>query len=814
MIERISRFLEDRFQIPQGQVIQAVRRMLIGMAALASVLIATLIVALDSILPGVTNIASLQVDDVAPRDIVAPANAVPYISELLTEARRQDERDSLPAVYDPPDPEIARQQTELTQQILEYMDNIRADRYGTQAQRIADLNQITAIVISQDTAASILEFDQELWSAVEDEILTIVPRIMRQEIRPGQQLQNIRAQLENQVNATRFNFRERRAIVDIVDDLVLANTFENINATETARQEAADSVEPVTRSFVSGEIIVRGGERISPLVYEALISLNLLQRDDVRLQQTLRTLIATTVTMVIMGLYMARYAANLIYHDLRKLSLVAALFLLMLAMVRFLGVDGNLFLFPTAALGLVYVTIAGSHVAIIGGLALAFLTGLMMNDSLQVTAVIAASSISGTLVLKRGERLNSFFVAGGVVGLVEAALVAVFNLGISSAVVLSVDFASQVGESLLSGLLLVPATAIAAMYAVTLLFNLPTPLKLIDLSQPSKPLLQRLLREAPGTYQHSLQVANLAEQAANAIGADAQLTHVAALYHDIGKMLNPLFFTENQQDVSNPHDALNDPYRSADMIISHVTEGDELAQQSRLPQRIRDFIREHHGTTEVYVFYQRALQQVDGDATAVDIADFTYPGPRPRSKETAILMMADSCEAAVRSVKPQTRQEIHDMVVKIIDAKRASGQLDDSGLTLNELRIVRDIFVDLLQGMFHPRINYSEAIARKPESAVKPVITRTAVPLANGVTRSASPAVSRTITTEAMVAPTRSTRKIEETLEIVDEEPLPEVPRLPSLDLRRNTSLFQGINPENGSVNPPQEKKPEEKQDV
>jgi hypothetical protein len=320
-------------------------------------------------------------------------------------------------------------------------------------------------------------------------------------------------------------------------------------------------------------------------------------------------------------------------------------------------------------------------------------------------------------------------------------------------------------------------------------------LKLIDLQQPNKPLLQRLLREAPGTYQHSLQVGNLAEQAANAIGADAQLTHVAALYHDIGKMHNPLYFTENQQDIGNPHDTLNDPYRSADIIISHITEGLEMAKEARLPKRIRDFIQEHHGTTYVYVFYQRALNAVDGDESAVDISDFTYPGPKPRSKETALLMLADSCEAAVRSVKPQSKQEISDLIHKIIESKRADGQLDDSGLTLKDLKMIRAIFVEILQGMFHPRINYREAIARKTDTNPKP-ISKTkpkieAVASNNGAKEESKP---KTLTSEVPAPrPNRVTATTTRELNIADEEPMTEVPRLPSLDERKTTGTFRSI---------------------
>jgi hypothetical protein len=177
-------------------------------------------------------------------------------------------------------------------------------------------------------------------------------------------------------------------------------------------------------------------------------------------------------------------------------------------------------------------------------------------------------------------------------------------------------------------------------------------------------------------------------------------------------MQNPMFFTENQRDIGNPHDALNDPYRSADIIISHVTGGDEMAKQYRLPARIRDFIREHHGTSEVYVFYKQAVILAGDDESLVDINDFTYPGPKPQSRETAVLMLADTCEAAVRSQQPETRQKIVEIVESVIDAKRKSGQLDESGLTLNDLKVIQNIYIDMLQAVFHPRINYAEAVAR------------------------------------------------------------------------------------------------------
>jgi len=207
-------------------------------------------------------------------------------------------------------------------------------------------------------------------------------------------------------------------------------------------------------------------------------------------------------------------------------------------------------------------------------------------------------------------------------------------------------------------------------------------------------------------------VANMSEQAANAVGANSSLVYVAALYHDIGKLLAPLFFTENQRGDRNPHEELNDPIRSARLIIGHVTNGIGMARQHRLPYRLVDFIKEHHGTSLVKVFYQQALIRAGDDPSLVDESAFRYLGPRPQSKESGIMMLADSCEAALRSAEIKTRDDIRMHVSKIINAYREKGELSESGLTLGDLVQIEDIFVSLIQASVHPRINYDEAIAR------------------------------------------------------------------------------------------------------
>lgn len=791
MIDRLAALLEARLAVPTERTKRFLEPLANLLATLAFVLVMSFIVAFDAFVD-VGDIASLQVGDIPQQNIIAPED-VTYTSEILTQQAREEARNNVQPVYDPPDPNVARQQIQLAQQILDYIENVRRDPFGTVTQKIGDLNAITALEQDERINELILQMDDEAWGEIESEILNVLPRVMRESIRPDQ-LSNFRAQLPTQVSV-RFGPQQSDVIVAILEDLLRPNTFENAQETAEQRDEAATNVQAVQRSFRRGEIVINEGVPIDALSYEALQALGLLRVDELRTQDALRAFLASILVTVTIGLYLARFAPHLLSGDDHMLTLSAAIFVVALFAIRLLGLGNNIYVFPVAAIGLIYVAIAGQHIALIGSLGLALLVGLMNNNSLEFATLVASSSIIGILVLRRAERLNMFFVAGFVVGLVNALIVGIFALA-TPANAPDNEMVTTLALTVASGFLLVPATAIAGMYVLTQAFNLPTALKLLELSQPNKPLLQRLLREAPGTYQHSLQVGNLAEQAAEAIGADANLTHVAALYHDIGKMQEPLYFTENQAaHIGNPHDGLDDPYRSAGIIIRHVTAGGDLAREYRLPHRLRDFIWEHHGTTQVYIFYKQALDQASAE-DSVDISEFTYPGPKPRSRETAILMLADSCEAAVRSVQPDSKQAISELVANIIEGKRKQGQLDQSGLTLTDLQKIQDRFVDILQGMFHPRINYQEATASKREaksaapatpSEVKTPIATQEVQAAktDKTDQDAAPPPETHDSTAPVITRPANADTSDPTEEDV-EEPLPEVPRLPRSEERRN----------------------------
>jgi cyclic-di-AMP phosphodiesterase PgpH len=699
MIEWFAGLLLRYLRIPPAQTQRGLHLAGVVLAAAVFVLTATILVAYDSIFLGANNVSALQIGDIAPQDIRAPISVQSYISQVLTAQRQQEVEQGVAETYFPPDPGVARQQTDLAHQILDYIDNIRQDPFGTSEQKIDDLRKMTDLVLDEDIIIEILAMDDATWTDVSSQVTSVLERVMRGEIREAS-LPSIITQLPTQVSV-RFTEEQAAVIVAIVQDLLRPNTLLNQEATDAARDSASSGIQ-VRRSFERGQIVVRAGERIDEAAYEALGQVGLLQPADQRFQQIARALLASIIVMVVTGLYIARFVPSL-FKSSRFMALLASLFLIVLLGARITGAYGQIYLYPTAALALLYVALIGPEIAVIGMLGLAALIAMMQNNSLEMAMLVGTGGLMASLTLRRPERLNGYFMPGLLVALTNTAIIAIFYQGSVTTTIDQIGLSELILYSLLNGIL-AAAVALGGMYIVTLLFNLPTGLKLVELSQPSQPLLQRLLREAPGTYQHSLQVANLAEQGANAIGVNADLVRVAALYHDIGKVINAPFFTENQVEGVNPHDVLNDPARSANIIISHVTDGDKIARQYRLPSRIRDFILEHHGTQVLY-FYQQAVERA-GDDEVVDIEQFTYPGPRPQTKETAILMLADSSEAAVRSRKPTKKQDIADTIQQIFETKMRTGQLDESGLTLNDIKTIRKIFVDMLQAVFHPRISY------------------------------------------------------------------------------------------------------------
>ena len=306
-----------------------------------------------------------------------------------------------------------------------------------------------------------------------------------------------------------------------------------------------------------------------------------------------------------------------------------------------------------------------------------------------------------------------YFVPDLLDGIVQAAVVFVFSVDELSTDPLSLLL--KLSVCVLGGIISGGLT-VGGLFILTPLFDLTTTFRLTELSRPNHPLLQRLLREAPATFNHVMMVASLAEQGAERIGANALLTRVGAYYHDVGKLIRPYFFSENQQGLSNPHDRL-DPYTSVNVLTGHITDGTRLAEQFHLPAKVKAFIPEHHGTMRASFFYSKAVEAAGGDAELVDESQFRYPGPTPQSRETLLVMLADGSEAATRARRPTNVEELEDVITHIFQQRIDQGQMDACPITLQELKAVKQTYVEFLRGAFHPRVSYPDFPKKQDEDA-------------------------------------------------------------------------------------------------
>ncbi|MBK8046628.1 MAG: HDIG domain-containing protein [Anaerolineales bacterium] len=460
-----------------------------------------------------------------------------------------------------------------------------------------------------------------------------------------------------------------------------------------------------TVTLEQGEMIIRAGDVASAEQAEALREMSTLQYEWDLWALLQATLFSVTLLIVVIASLYRLYPQVLRSYSQLGLLLVVTVLWLLAAKFMVVNHPWLPFLYPMGALVILIGVLCDLRVAVVFALAFAMILLYLSLGNAPLVAYALLGSLAGSLIVGRGERLNTFLWAAVAIGLVNAVMIAAFWVPFTGA-----STPSPVAMALISGLngVLSAAIALIGYFVLGNLFDITTPLQLAELSRPTHPLLRQLLLKASGTYHHTILVSNMAERAAAAIGADALLVRVGAYYHDIGKTVRPYFFAENIVDGSSPHEKL-DPLTSAQIIISHVKDGVDLAQKYRLPSRIQDFIREHHGQSLVKYFYLQALRHA-ATGEEIDEAEFRYPGPNPQSKETTILMLADTCEAAVRAVRPATREDLEALVDRLIDERVASGELENSNLTFAELQTVKNVFLQVLQGVHHPRIVYPEPV--------------------------------------------------------------------------------------------------------
>jgi len=641
----------------------------------------------------------LQVGDVATQDILAP-HPVSFTSEVKTEEARQRAASLVAPRYTLPDTSIARQQLESLRATLAYITSVRSDPFASFEQQMADLAALQSIQLSQETAEGILSLNESRWQAVQQEAIVVLERVMRNTIREDE----VEAARRSVPNLVGLSLPEDQAaiVADLAAAFIAPNSFYSESLTETARQQAIDAVEPVVVGYDAGETVVRRGQKVYDTEIEALQHLGLVQADT-RWQDYAGDGILVLLCLGLIIIFLRRHPE--LTANGRKMIILVALFMGFLVGARFvLPLHEALpYIFPLAAYALVVAALYNAKLAIVTIIPLTLLSVYGHTISFELTIYYIVSSLYGVLIPKREQRITAYVWSGFTVAVTGAAVLVAYMLpNLESD---WITMAELVGLSMVNGAL-VSGLSVLLQYLLAPLLGQITPLQLLELSRPDHPLLSHLMHHAPGTYQHSLQVANLAEQAAEAIGANSLLTRVGTLYHDVGKTINPQFFIENQTPGQiNTHDEL-DPAESAAIIISHVTYGLELARKNRLPKRILDFIAEHHGDMVTLYQWTQALKAVDGDESQLDKDFFRYPGPRPQSRETALVMLADGCEARVRAQRPEDEEALRKMIKDTVDKRVANGQLDYTDLSLNDLDTIVETFTATLRGIYHPRVEY------------------------------------------------------------------------------------------------------------
>jgi len=643
----------------------------------------------------------------ATRDIVAP-RAVEFESKVQTDAARAAASAAVPFQYSFTTENAiaiaAAQQISFEDRVSRVDTTFAADLSPEARQSLLQTAVPNLTAQARDTLAGL---DAARWAVVRTESARTLDATLRTELRDTE-VEDARIRLSGRM-AGGLDEAERMLASELIAPLVVPNSSLSMPLTTAARTKAAGEVPAVRVTIRPGEVIVRNGSPLTATDIEKI--------DALGLRETLPDVASfggwLALAVLVVGMLLAwiwRFRPGL-WHRNNVLILIGLLVVgATLALKITAGRPTLPFFLPTAAVAMLLAILLDASIATIVIAIVALIGGAVNGGSLEYTAYIFLGGMAGVIAVRRGDRLQVFVQAALAVFVVNALVVSVFSLlGLHDLQgILELWFASAASAAG-SGIATVGTFAVLGS-----VFGILTVFQLLELANPSQPLLRRLLVETPGTYHHSLMVGNLAERAAEAIGADPLVTRVAAYYHDVGKLANPLAFIENQAGGENIHDQL-DPVVSAGIVKQHVVDGIDLAYKARLPKALIAYIPQHHGTTIMSYFHARA-KELAGPGVVVDERRFRHAGPKPQLREAAIIMLADGVEASVRSLASRDEPAIRAMVGRIIEERTADGQFDECDLTLRDLEKIREAFVGQLLGMYHTRVAYPQNTVVELES--------------------------------------------------------------------------------------------------
>ncbi|MFC4183646.1 HDIG domain-containing metalloprotein [Saccharococcus thermophilus] len=543
--------------------------------------------------------------------------------------------------------------------------------------------------------------------------VTAVHSIMAERITQSE-LDKAREKVTDELKYVMLSQPLKEIVTKLTKQAIIPNVIYDRTATEEKRRQAMDEIKPVR--ILQGQVIAEEGQFITNEIYHQLQLVGLLQNDR-SFQPLIGFFLLVLLLLSPIVYYFGRERTN---KDLFLFTTIFTITMLMMVFVRLLPQGNTIstgYLVPVAFAAMLVRILLGERIAVMTAILCAVCGSLMFNEEIGANGTI---QVSLAIYLLTGGLAGSFFLSSQLrkAKIWQAGVfVAFINIVVMLAMVLLKNGHYSFSEMGMFLLMALASGVFSSILTIGLLpvleagFGILSPMKLIELSNPNHPLLRKILTEAPGTYHHSIMVANLAEAACEAIGANGLLARVACYYHDIGKTKRPRYFIENQIG-GNPHDHLS-PQLSKNIILAHVADGVAMLKKHRMPREIIDIAEQHHGTTLLKYFYHKALQQT-GDASP---EEFRYPGPKPQTKEAAIVSIADSVEAAVRSLSNPSKEKIEKIVRSIIADRLQDNQLNECDITLKELEIVARTLCETLNGVFHSRIEYPEIRKEKVKHA-------------------------------------------------------------------------------------------------
>lgn len=683
---RITKRISSIFRPPSnGKKVVRIKASLLVLNVIVSFAIVYLLVFIN--LP--LNIPKIEVGKPSPTTIVT-SKTVSYVDNVRTEELYEKIKSSVKPVY-----RLDVESQNLSINSVKGFFNKVKEISASEEMEFPRANSISKeLEIEYDLALILAKESSESLDAISNYTVALINRLYINGVRSD----SVDSTLNNtyeEINSTNYSNEEKKVIKYILGKYLMPNLLFDSNQTEKAINDALKNVPPIKITLETGTTVITKGEIVTEEHIEILKQMGLLGS-----RETLRRLIICLLFSLIYSLL--TFYAIVQYAERYKKSYIKKFFeYLLILILTFVFIYAtksiSLYIFPLPLFAFMIYAFTSLNVTLFLSICFAFLVSIGLEVPYFVLLPILVSILYTLLTFRKASKIISYLYGGMLGSLIFVASITAYGL-YSRLTFSEILIRSGYG---FANFFIYTIVSLGMIFIFEHLFNEITIVRLLELSNTDNPILKELLEKAPGTYQHSMLVASITSAAAEAIGANALLAKVGAYYHDIGKIVNPIYFTENQNGAINIHNSIS-PFLSKSILVNHVKDGVAIAKRFRLPQEIIDFIETHHGKNVISYFYQKA-KDID---PAVNKEDFRYPGKLPKSKETAILLLADAVEAASHSLESIDYRKIDELVRTLVDERIADGQLADSELTFSDMSKIRESFVKSLLSIYHRREKY------------------------------------------------------------------------------------------------------------